>query len=659
MRRSFLLIISILFFLTGQLGAFRINKHHALVILNFNNKKPDINIYGYKSFAKNLTPKYSTASGSAEYVKDTDLHKKGKYLKFEYDVTPNNSEAAYVIPFHGLDLTYFKKLSFYVKGDLNSGFTRKIKVEIATWNSFEIAIVEDIQPKWKKIEINLDSFIKEDEDNFNDEGIEKISFIVDNLTSEVTRGTLFFDDIKLIPKDNVSLTLKKLKMSKYIKPRERLFGFPRDKTKKIKLSLSNKKLLLKIAKDTWLFFKNTIDRNTYLVMDNITVSKNIKTSKIADYTNITNIGLQILSVLAAYDMKFISKKYAVNYIKKILATLKNLKKWNGLFYNYYLTKNGTIANTFISSVDNGWMAAGLICLRNSFNGKFYDEATAILNDMDFSKLYNDKLGQLSLGYDVKTSSPSKYNYGLIYTEPRITSLIGIGKGDIPKSHWFRVNRTLPADWTWQSQKPKGKEKLLFGIKFFGGYYTYKNIKFVPSWGGSMFEALMPLTVLNEIKWASSSFGENDKRMVELTIKYAEEKGFKYWGFSPCSVPDSAGGYKEFGVPVLGAKGYSADDFITPHAAVLAFMPGFDESAVMKNLKRILKDFPNIYGQYGFYDSVDIEAEEITKKYLALDQSMILLSICNYINDGSIQRKFEEDEIFEKIKSLISEENFFN
>ena len=635
----------------------RINKRNPLIVHNFNGPEPEKNVYGYDSEAKNLNTKYEAVC-NAKYIKDRTLHKKGKYLKLEYDVTANNSEVGYVIPFHGFDLTYFKKISFYIKGDLKKGHTRQIKVDISTWNTRETAIVKNITPEWKKVVINLDSFVRDD-DNFNDEGVENISFIIDNLTSEVTRGAIYLDDITLIPADGTDITLKELKMSKYIKPRKRLFKFPKDETKSINLNVSDKKLLRQIAKDTWNFFKYTIDRNTYLVMDNITVSKNIKTSKVGDYTNITNIGLQILSLIAAYDLGFIDKPYARKYIRKILATLERMKKWNGLFYNYYLTRNNMIANHFISSVDNGWMAAGLICLRNAFNNEFYEEATSLLMDMDFSKLYNEQLGQLSLGYDVKTSSPSKYNYGLIYTEPRITSLIAIAKGDIPSEHWFRVYRTLPKSWTWQSQKPKGRTKEIMGIKFFGGYYTYADTKFVPSWGGSMFEALMPLTVLNELKYAKKSFGENDKRMVRLTIKYAENNNLKYWGFSPCSVPDSAGGYKEYGVPVLGAKGYPAEEYVTPHAALLALMPKTEIKNVMKNIRKLLKDFPDIYGQFGFYDTVDTDSEEINKKYLALDQSMILLSICNYINDGSIQKKFEKDEFFNKIRDLIGEENFFD
>ena len=47
-----------------------------------------------------------------------------------------------------------------------------------------------------------------------------------------------------------------------------------------------------------------------------------------------------------------------------------------------------------------------------------------------------------------------------------------------------------------------------GHTFFGGYYVWKGLRYVPSWGGSMFEALMPLLVLDEPRLAPASLGRN-------------------------------------------------------------------------------------------------------------------------------------------------------
>ncbi|MDD5065620.1 MAG: glucoamylase family protein [bacterium] len=635
-----------------------INARNPFVVMDFDKPPSDINAFGEKSRAENLDKELNTAFCKAEFRTDTDLNKKGKYLSLQYDVNPDNSKTGYTIDFFGLDLSLFDRISLKIKGDIKEGFNDKIKIKISTWNDNITYILDPITTGWKTFTIPFDEF-KGNLEDFNWEGVEKITFLFENVSAEKKTGRIFMDDIQLLARDDTSIALEDLKIQKYMKPRRRMFSFPEDKIKKINLSRENRKILRQIASDTWLFFKNSIDRNTCLVMDNITVSRNLKESKVGDYTNITNIGLQVLAILSAYDLGFIKEKEAKTLCRKLLTTLKKLKKWEGLFYNYYLTKNNKIANEYISSVDNGWMAAGLICLRNSFNGELLSDVNEILSAMNFSKLYNPKMGQLHLGYLTDKKVLSQYHYGLLCTEPRITSLIAIGKGDVPEEHWFKICRTLPREWDWQKQKPQGSTKIIRGVEFFGGYYTNSNEKFIPSWGGRMFETLMPLIVLDERALAPESLGRNDEVVLRLHIRYAKEHGYPYWGFSPCSVPDNLyGGYHEYGIPVLGAKGYETEGIVTPHAMILALLAG-DENTVMENLKKLLAGHPAMYGEYGLYDSFDMNTQTVTKKYLALDQGMILISLCNYLNNGSIQKRFETDGIIQKVREILSSENFFD
>lgn len=639
-------------------SAVQINPARPFIISDFNTRPYELNGFGETNKAENLDKEKNTAFCRAEYLPDADLNKNGRCLSLTYDITPDNAKAGYVMNFFGLDLSLFDRIGLKIKGDIKEGFNNRIRIRIATWNDSISYILDGITADWSDFIIPLSDFLGNLED-FNWEGVERISLLFENISAEKKTGRIFVDDIRLFARPDTSIELEKLRLQKYLKPRARLFRFPEDKIRKYRLAGDNKTLLREIARDTWNFFKNSIDRNTYLVMDNITVDKNLKKSKVGDYTNITNVGLQILAILSAYDLGFIKEKEARAMLKKLLATLKDLKKWNGLFYNYYLTKNSKVANEYISSVDNGWMASGLICLRNSFNGELSGEATDLLSAMDFGKLYNPKLGQLHLGYLTDKKVLSQYHYGLLGTEPRIASLIAIGKGDVPEEHWFRINRTLPAEWDWQRQKPQGSVKIIRGVEFFGGYYTNSGKRFVPSWGGSMFETLMPLIVLDERRLAPDNLGKNSEVVTKLHIKYSQEHGFPFWGFSPCSVPDHMyGGYHEYGIPVLGAKGYEPEGIVTPHAVILALL-AHDENEVMKNLKKLVAEHPAMAGEYGLYDSFDINSQTVTKKYLALDQGMILIALCNYLNAGSIQKRFEKDEIIQNVLELLNCENFFN
>ncbi|MBN1898189.1 MAG: DUF3131 domain-containing protein [Spirochaetes bacterium] len=592
-----------------------------------------------------------------QIVKDTDLHKKGYYLKISYDV--DSSQAVFNglwTKLNGADLSPFRGISLNIRGDGEEGFNDFFKIEVKSKGVTIESVIEDITSKWQKIVIPFDEF--EGPVNMIEwNNMYEMTLVFEDWKFRQKTGTYYIDDIMFIPKDGAQIDYKKY-LNKDFNPLNRVVSFPKDKTKKIDLDQDNKKILKIIARDTWEYFKNIIDKNTGLIMDNITVGRNSVFSKARDYTNITNIGLQIISIVAACDLGFVKEEEAAKMIEKIMATIKALQTWEGLYYNYYTTRDGEISDPFISTVDNGWLASGLVVLRHSFKARFKEEASAILEKMNFKAVFDNELGQLHLGYHTDREELSEYHYGQIHSENRIASIIAMGKKDIPLTHWFKLYRTFPDEWDWQRQQPAGKKKKIMDVEFFGGYYTWAGERIVPSWGGSMFEALMPSIILNETLWARDSFGENDRKVVKLQIKYAEQMNYPYWGFSPCAVPDDMyGGYHEFGVPEIAAKGYETEGIVTPHAIILA-LNACDEKEVMDNLKKLIRDHPDIYGQYGLYDSFDMNRKKVTKKYLALDQGMILITLCNYLNDRSIQKRFEADEIFQNVKDVLNKEKFF-
>jgi len=166
----------------------------------------------------------------------------------------------------------------------------------------------------------------------------------------------------------------------------------------------------------------------------------------------------------------------------------------------------------------------------------------------------------------------------------------------------------------------------------------------------MFEALMPGIFIHENKFGERALGLNNKRHVKGQIKYAAEKDYEVWGFSPAGIVN---GYSEFGAPILGTGGYEDSATVTPHASLLALE--YDPEAVSENIG-ILKDL-GLYGDYGFYDSINLTNQEVAKSYLALDQGMILLSLANYLKDDVIRDYFHKDPIGQYPEYLLSEEVF--
>lgn len=91
-----------------------------------------------------------------------------------------------------------------------------------------------------------------------------------------------------------------------------------------------------------------------------------------------------------------------------------------------------------------------------------------MEDMKFDFLYNKDRGLFSIGYNVEENSLGNSYYDLMASESRITSFLTIARGEIPKEHWYNLNRNIS--------------------KVFG-------FKTLASWSGTMFEYFMPYQIM--------------------------------------------------------------------------------------------------------------------------------------------------------------------
>jgi len=435
-------------------------------------------------------------------------------------------------------------------------------------------------------------------------------------------------------------------------------GFPRsvmDEHRREELLAigSDKELLLKIAQDTWQYFEKATDKRNHLVSDHFKVGD---FPLAAAYTSPTNIAMDLMGTVAAKELEIISPEAATTRVQSSLNTLKKMETWKGFFFNFYETTRLGVTHKFISSVDNGWLAIALVVVRQAFPGKIAQDATAILERFHFQEFLDPDTNHLAIGYDVDRQSLTPYHYGMLVTEARAMSLYAIGKGDLPPDHWWYLYRTAPDAWEWQTQKPKGKMVERDKVNYFQGYYEDGKKKFVPSWGGSLFEFLMPTMVLHEQKFAPKGLGLNDKIVTELHRDYAlSEKKYPVWGISPSATADGRRWmYGEYGVKRLGVKGYPDRGVITPHASFLA-LDALPKDAI-KNIRKLLTF--DLYGEYGFYDSISFPNKKVNTQYLALDQGMILIPIANYLKKGVIQEYFHSDPVGKKAKELLGAEDFF-
>lgn len=554
---------------------------------------------------------------------------------------------------NGLDVSQAQFLTFLIRKSDWDAFGGKIAVGLRDMNGkgMVVEIKKRNQRLWKgpkgewlEIAVSCSDFQALDFDKIDE------FEIVLTAPNRETNGSLTIDEIAFFgPKDLV-----------FQSNRDNLAGFAGQVVSDVRrnelLSIADdRQFLTEVARDTWLYFKNAIDRETALSVDHIRVGD---TPGIGNYTTPTNIALYWLANVAAYDLSLISKEEAVGNIQASLATFEKLDRWNsGFWYNYYHTHNRRVTRKYVSTVDNGWLAAGLVVIREAFPEAFADKATVLLDQLDFSVFYDSSNGQLKLGFEADKEVFSRYHYGLLATEARLTSYVAIGKGDLEKEHWARIYRALPVEWDWQKQVPGGIESSLFDIPVFEGFYTYLDKKFVPSWGGSLFEFLSPALLIKEQELATEGLGKNNLVATDLHIEHAvRERNYPVWGMAPCAIRNGKYWiYREYGVPELGAKGYPDRGVITPYASFLALATR--PEAAVRNLREMLGRYPDIYGEYGFYDSVDVVKGIVNYQYLALDQGMSFLAIANYVKDGIVRERFHRDPVGRNAEVLLTEEKF--
>ncbi len=414
----------------------------------------------------------------------------------------------------------------------------------------------------------------------------------------------------------------------------------------------------RLARDTWRGLDALTDRETGLPLDTVTFAPAGKgppaAARIGDYTNVTNIGLMMVDIVGAYELGLIDDAGARDRLTRLLDTLGKLETDHGFFFNYYDTTSLERTSHFISFVDSAWLVTGLMTARMTFP-ELYERCTVLIDQMDFGVMYDRGTDLISHGYYLEPRAPSRYHYGVLYTEARLGALIAIGKGQVPPSAWFTMTRTFPAACRWQTEAPIDvRTQDVLGHSVTSGFYRWRGVKFVPSWGGSMFEALMPTIVLDEMAAAPHSLGRNGLAHAVIQLRFARRAlGLPVWGLSPSATP---GGdrYGEYGVHSLGSFGYGPGP-VTPHASALAL--AVIPHAALRNLRRLAMSY-RLYGDFGFYDAVDAPTGQVAYKYLVLDQSMLFLALVNYLDHNAVQRRFASDPIMERVLPMIAAEKFF-
>ena len=449
--------------------------------------------------------------------------------------------------------------------------------------------------------------------------------------------------------------------------------------------------LERYAEGTWRSFEAMTDDRTGFPAD---VLKTDGTRSVQ--TSTTNIGAYMWSAVVAERLGIIGRSELSARMRRTVAALETLERHepSGQFYNWYDHRTGAKLTVWpptgaplvphLSSVDNGWLAVGLKIVANRLP-ELSRRADALYESMDFGFYYRPEVNRILFHYAPDTGA-APCCYDTIVSESRIASYIGIAKGELPQRHYFGAYRSFPdtCDWSWTETRPVGFTRSYYGTSVYDGSLEYNNTRVTPSWGGSMFEALMPALFVPEEQWAPGSWGANHPLTVAAQVHHGlREAGYGYWGFSPANIPE--GGYAVYGVDGIGSdpNGNPSNEdrtfidhgwpgcpgrdpqpdpppsdytngVVTPHAAFLALRYAPEET--LANLARLERDF-DIYTSWGFLDSVNVDTGEPSDSYLSLDQGMIMAAIGNELGKDVLRRAFATNDVERELRPVMGVEEF--
>ena len=453
--------------------------------------------------------------------------------------------------------------------------------------------------------------------------------------------------------------------------------------------------LQRYAEATWASFVAMTDEDSGLPADRLEAD-----STRSVQTSTTNIGAYMWSAVAAERLAIIGHDELVSRLATTLGTLEEMETFEdtGQFYNWYDHRDGSKLtywppnpsdpgfHPILSSVDNAWLATGLRIVRNAVP-ELAGRAGAVYDAMNFGFYYVPDRNRILFHYRPDDPAASPCCYDTVVSESRIADYIGIAKGELPRKTYYGRWRSFPdsCDWSWQETRPVGFTRLYDGVSVYDGGYPYGSTVITPSWGGSMFEALMPALFVPEERWGAGSWRQNHPLTVDAQIDHGLNVAqYGAWGFSPANNPD--GGYSGYGVDAAGmdpngmpsnndntlvdhgfgdcpggepvpdppATAYT-NGVVTPHAVFLALR--YRPQQALANLATI-EAMPGVYDDtWGFRDSVNVDTGHPSEAYLSLDQGMIMAALGNALGDDVLRDAFATEDFERAVRPVLGVEEF--
>ncbi|GHV16659.1 hypothetical protein FACS189425_01340 [Clostridia bacterium] len=479
------------------------------------------------------------------------------------------------------------------------------------------------------------------------------------------------------------------------------------------VTLEDEHMLRQLARRTWQYYEDFSGELTnYLAPDNYQENP---PNGVAMRTSPTNIGMQLMAALTAYDFGFVTRAKMIDILERTMNSVEKLEKWNGNLYNWYNLENlEPLRPKYVSSVDSGNFLGYVItaaqglrdCLQEiaerrelerrglwdvlKLAGLEQGADEADLNDIErlleenYTVWRKAAIGQLAdfraerdlideekrlqkliLRLDILADSTS---LAPLYDDNLELFSIGYNaeQQELTKSYYDLL--ASEARQTSFIAVARGEVPTRHWARLGRALVSRDGYRGLISWTGSAFEYLMPLLIMGNVP--NTLLDETYHFAIRAQKKYARLRGVRgvrtrevIWGTSESGFNafdiDLNYQYKAFGVPDLGvSRGILSDVVIAPYASTLSLMVDF--RGAMENLKVMNEE--GFCGTYGLYEAVDFTPKRvlpnqkysIVKSFMVHHLGMSLLAINNVLNDNILQKRFGKVPFMRSAEELLSE-----
>ena len=247
-------------------------------------------------------------------------------------------------------------------------------------------------------------------------------------------------------------------------------------------------------------------------------------------------------------------------------------------------------------------------------------ASQLADAMRFDFLYDRRRRIFSIGYRLADADgPGRLDssfYDLLASEARLASFVAIAKGDVPQHHWFHLGRLVT--------NVNGRATLM-------------------SWGGTMFEYLMPLLLMRSFPGTLLDQSCRAPRAAADRIRARARRAVGHLGVAPTRSPiaPATTNTARSACPASGSSAAwptSSSSRRTPRRWPAWSIP----AAAPTNFERLARE--GLDGRFGFYEAIDYRPREpdagrgAAEPAASRDRARLLRAPPGHVARGARQRR---------------------